>query len=110
MNMAICPLTGQTIELIQSLTSTSFSYETLKTGKVHFTDVAFPAASQLSLEEKYILTGICRNKTIKGEPAIMITMAFLAQLTNQEIPYSFEERARHLLQYLYDNGGKEYKS
>lgn len=107
---SVCPLTGQTIELHQSLTSISFFYETAKTGKVHFTDVAFPAASQLSVEEKYILTGICRNNTVKGEPTLIITTALLGQLNDQEIPYGFEERARHFLQYLYDNGGKEYKS
>lgn len=110
MNKSICPLTGQVIVLNQSLDSISYFYETPKTGKVKFTDVAFPAASELTPEEKWILTGICRNQTIKGEPPIMITAAFLKQLLNQEIPYAFEERARHLLKYLYDNGGKEYKS
>ena len=31
-------------------------------------------------------------------------------MKNQPIPYSFEEKAKHLLQYLYENGGQEYKS
>lgn len=110
MSKATCPLTGQTIDLYQSFDSISYFYETHKTGKVQFTDVAFSAASKLSAEEKCILTGICRNRTIKGEVPIIITAAFLTQLMNQEIPYSFEERARHLLQYLYENGGKEYMS
>jgi hypothetical protein len=110
MSKVTCPLTGQIVELHQSLTSISFFYETAKTGKVHFTDIAFPAASGLNPEEKCILTGICRNRTIKGEPPLMITAALLTQLMNQEIPYGFDERARHLLKYLYDNGGKEYKS
>ena len=110
MSKATCPLTGQIVELHQSVTSISFFYETAKTGKVHFTDVAFQAAFNLTPEEKCILTGICRNRTIKGEPALIITAALLTQLMNQEIPYCFEERGRHLLQYLYDNGGKEYES
>ena len=40
----------------------------------------------------------------------MITSALLKQLSNQEIPYSFEERAKHFIDYLYHNGGKEYKT
>jgi hypothetical protein len=104
-----CPLTGQTIDLKFNLSPAYYYYQTPKTGKVKFTDVAYPAASELGLEEKEILAGICRNRTIKGEEPIMITYAFLEQLKNQEIPYGFEERARYLLQYFYDHGGKEYE-
>lgn len=93
----------------QSATSLSYFYETTKTGKIHLSDIAITEASTLTPEEKFILAGICRNRTIKGEPVQMITSAFLHQLNNQEIPYSFEERGRHLLNYLYSNGGKEYK-
>lgn len=110
MNKSICPLTGQSIDLGMSPNPIFYFYSTPKTGNVQFSDLAFPAASELSQENKEILTGICRNKTINGEKPFMITIAFLGQLQNQPIPYGFEERGRHLLQYLYDNGGKEYKS
>src|SRR4051812_25875800 len=109
--MEVCPLTGQRINLQQPKPSVmEFFYETPMTGKVRISDVALMAASSLSLQEKQILTGMCRNRTIKNEEPIRITSAFMKQLNDQNIPYSFEERARHLLQYLYDNGGKEYKS
>lgn len=74
-----------------------------------FTDVALSEAGQLTNEEKQILIGICKNRSLNGEHPITITSAFLKQLNNQEIPYAFEERAKHLLQYLYDNGGKQYQ-
>jgi hypothetical protein len=56
-----------------------------------------------------LINGICRNRTLKGETPAPINSAFLRQLYDQPIPYSFEERARHFLQYLYDNGGKTYQ-
>jgi hypothetical protein len=87
-----------------------FYYETSMTGKVRITDVALASVGSLSAEEKQILVGICRNKTMKGEDPITITYALFSQLKTQPIPYLFEDRARHLLQFLYDNGGKEYKS
>jgi hypothetical protein len=108
--MSICPLTGQNINLLQPNPSVmEFYYETLKTGKIRISDVALASAGSLSPEEKQILTGICRNQTIKEEEPFMIKYAFFQQLNSQDIPYSFEDRAKHLLQYLYNNGGKEYR-
>jgi hypothetical protein len=108
--MAVCPLTGQEINLQVSPNPMYYHYKTPKTGEVHFTDVAFPAASGLSEDEKCILTGICRNRTINGEQPLMIDMKMLSQLKDQHIPYGFEARARHLLQHLYNHGGKEYQT
>ena len=108
--MNVCPLTGQSINLLQPNPSVEeYFYETPKTGKVRITDIAFKSAPNLSIEEKQILSGMCRNATIKNDDNLRITSALLQQLNNQDIPYSFEERARHLLQYLYDNGGKVFK-
>lgn len=108
--MNLCPLTGQEINLHQPNPSVmAYSYETPMTGKVSISDIALMSASNLSPEQKQILAGICRNRTIKGEEPIMIKAALLNQLNDQDIPYSFEEKARHFLQFLYDNGGKEYK-
>jgi hypothetical protein len=108
--MDICPLTGKKIKLIQPNPSTmEFFYETPMTGKVTITDIALMSAASLSEEEKRILVGMCRNKTLRNEP-FRITYALFNELKNQPIPYSFEEKVNHLLQYLYDNGGTEYKS
>lgn len=109
--MSTCPLTGERINLYQPNPSVlEFSYETIKTGKVRITDIALMTASNLSIEEKQILCGMCRNATIKKGDSLRITSALLQQLNNQDIPYAFEERAMYFLQYLYDNGGKVYKS
>lgn len=108
--MDICPLTGQKIKLAQPDASVAiFFYETAMAGKISISDIALMSAGSLRDEEKRILVGICRNKTIKGEHFI-ITCAFLNQLKNQPIPYSFEEKTVHFLQYLYDHSGKEYQS
>lgn len=109
--METCPFTNQKINLrTPNPGQMLFYYETPMTGKIKITDVALGSADSLTTEEKQILVGICRNKTLKGEDPITITYAFFSQLKTQPIPYSFEGRARHLLQFLYDNGGKEYKS
>ena len=86
-----------------------FYYETQKTGKIKITDVALASAESLTEEEKQILVGICRNRTIRGEEPLVITYAFYSQLKEQPIPYTFLDKANHFLQFLYDNGGKEYK-
>lgn len=76
--MSICPLTGQQINLVQPNPSGSeFFYETTKTGKVKITDIALMSAPNLSVEEKIILTGICRNHTIKNDDAFRVTLALL---------------------------------
>lgn len=108
--MSKCPLTGQEINLLQPNPSVmEFYYETPMTGKVRISDIALASAESLSPEEKQILAGICRNQTIRGENPTMIKYSFFQHLKKQNIPYSFEERAIHLLKYLYDYGGKEYK-
>jgi hypothetical protein len=108
--MARCPLTGRPVPIHQVGDSLSFFYETPETGKVLFTEVALTEAENLTTEEKQILAGICRNRTIRNEEPIMITSAFLKTLKQQNIPFAFQERAIHFLKYLYDNGGKEFKS
>ena len=106
----ICPLTGKKIKLTQPNPSVAeFFYETQLTGKVTISDVAFMSAGSLSEEEKLILIGICRNKTLRKE-SFSISSSLFSQLKNQPIPYSFEEKSNYFLQYLYDHGGKEYQS
>jgi len=77
---------------------------------VCFTAISFSAADNLSSEEKCILAGIGRNRAIRKEKPETFTSTFLRTLMQQNIPYAFQERAIHFLKYLYDNGGREYKS
>jgi hypothetical protein len=108
--MTRCPLTGRIVNPLQLGDQMAFCYETPETGKICFTDVAFPEADNLPASEKQILAGISRNRTIRKEKPEPFTAAFLRTLMQQNIPYSFDAKARHFLKYLYDNGGKEYKS
>jgi hypothetical protein len=110
MSIETCPLTGFPINLRQDDPNRlSFSYETPRTKLVKFTDVAYMEARSLAEDEKLILAGIARNNAESNIPAFEFTAAFLKQLKSQPIPYSFEDRARHFLRYLYDRGGKQYK-
>ena len=78
--MDVCPLTGKKIKLIQPNPSVQeFFYETQMTGKVFISDIAFRSAGSLNEEEKRILVGICRNKTLRKEP-FGITYALFNQL------------------------------
>ena len=104
-----CPFTGEVINLTQPNPSVlEYSYETNKTGKVRISDVAFMTGSELTTEEKEIIIGICRNKNIQEDNSFVIMSPLFKNLLNQNIPYSFEEKSKHLLQYLYDHGGKFY--
>jgi hypothetical protein len=108
--MPQCPLTGRQVPMTQLADAKAFCYDTPETGRVCFTDVALTEAYNLTVEEKHILAGICRNRSIKKEKPEPITAAFMKTLKQQDIPYSFESRALHFLKYLYDNGGKEYNT
>jgi hypothetical protein len=108
-NMETCPITGLSVTVQMDQHGTTFFYETPNTGRIAFTDMAFRQASQLTSLQKMILQGICRNRQLLGQEPQVFNAAFLNQLENQPVPYAFEEKARHFLQYLYDNGGKTYK-
>lgn len=104
-----CPFTGEPINLIQPNPSVmEYSYETNKTGRVRISDVALMSTSDLSKEDKEIIVGICRNKNIEEDSSFVIMSSLFKNLFNQNIPYSFEEKSKHFLQYLYNNRGKFY--
>jgi hypothetical protein len=105
-----CPLTGRIVNAAQIGDQRAFCYQTPETGMICFTDVAFTEADNLSPSEKQILAGISRNRTIRNEKPETFTSAFFRTLMQQNIPYSFEAKARHFLSYLYESGGKEYNS
>ncbi|OQP62779.1 hypothetical protein A3860_26045 [Niastella vici] len=110
--MDFCPITGVPITLF-NLTEGGirYVYKTEVLGLVEWTDVAYmEAPSVLSLEDTYILAGVCRNNRLNDVQPTRINSAFLRTLKNLDIPYDFESRAKLLLQHLYNSGGKEYKS
>lgn len=109
-NIMECPITCRQVPAGQLGDQMIFCYETKETGKICFTDVALNAAYNLPTDEKWLLAGITRNRSIENKPPETITAAMVNNLMAQNIPYSFEAKARHFLKYLYDHGGKEYHS
>jgi len=108
--MVTCPLTGQTVQFAMDDPSKMiYHYETPKTGKVVCTDVALTAIEALSDEEKNLLTGICRNRTINNEKPIIISANTLTNLAALNPVMGFEPRARHLISIIYGRGGNEYQ-
>ncbi|REC61780.1 hypothetical protein DRF65_13660 [Chryseobacterium pennae] len=58
--------------------------------------------------ENYLIAGICKERTLKGEDPILITSDFIRggyKLLNP--PTEFEEKCNHFLKYMYLDGGKE---
>lgn len=110
--MDFCPITAVPITLYSPPEGgRRYVYKTEVLGVVEWTDVAYmEAPAVLSLEDKYILAGVCRNNWLNDLQPTQINSAFLRTLKNLDIPYDFESRAKLLLQHLYNSGGKEYKS
>ena len=106
-NDTVCPLTGAATTIYFVGSPCSHRYETSATGTVWLSDQARMAVDLLTPEQKYILAGVCRNRSIRNQDTEMIMLKDLQHLDALDIPYGFEERAWHLLHYLYDNGGKK---
>jgi hypothetical protein len=100
MHTGICPLTGLSVTIHQRGDEMVFYYETSRTGPITFTDLALMQTGQLIPGQKHILAGICRNRHLQKKEPLMIRLALLNQLNDQDIPYGFEDRARHFLQFL----------
>jgi hypothetical protein len=86
-------------------------YDGSPAGKVR---IAFPTLIELMNKRDYnhpILAGICRNLFEKEEEPPLITTDFITNgIKNFSIPKSFKEKALHLLKYIYDKGGNDYKT
>jgi len=108
-NIKTCPFTGQDVEMYQpNARVMEYLYETETTGKILISDVALSGANNLGNGEKQIIRGLARNSAIRKEAPYTISYKLYSQLNNQDIPYGFDARVKHLLKYLYDHGGKEY--
>ncbi|MBK7110277.1 MAG: hypothetical protein IPH61_14445 [Bacteroidetes bacterium] len=57
----------------------------------------------------HVLAGICRNTNPNDEPPIINDDFIRNGINDYIIPKEFEEKALHLLKYIYDNGGKAFK-
>lgn len=56
-----------------------------------------------------ILAGICRNRFEEGDEPIFITADFLQSVDTYPHPKKINEKGLHLLKYMYNRGGSEYK-
>lgn len=105
-----CVLTGYKLNkpvIIDGLTAT---YEFEPVGKVI---VALPTFNALLTNRQVnnpILAGICRNAHVKGEAPPLINTQFMQEgFKAFSHPKTAKEKARHLLKYIYEHGGKDFK-
>jgi hypothetical protein len=87
-----------------------FYYESPILGTVKWTDVTWASRESLTEDNKQIIKGIIRNRKDSGDQPIEIDSKLISQLDNLDIPYEFDAKAQHFLKYLFDHGGKTYKS
>ncbi|WP_346986008.1 hypothetical protein [Chryseobacterium sp. POE27] len=94
---------------MKPIAGTTLEYETEYVGKVKIT---LPAYTEL-LEgdfERYIIAGICKDKTLKNEDPVLIDSNFIREgYKKLNPPLQFEEKCIHFLKYLYQFGGKDNK-
>jgi len=87
-----------------------FAYDFEPVGKVK---IALPTLLVLMEKKQYknpILAGMCRNAFENGQEPPMITTDFIQNgIKNMTYPKSFKEKGRHLLKYMYDRGGNDFK-
>lgn len=109
-----CILTGFQFEKPISIEPTLgpfISYDFVAVGKVN---IALPTLIDLMNKREYkhpILAGICRNAfENKQEPPMITTEFILNDIKNIKYPKSFKEKYRHLLKYMYDRGGNDFKT
>ena len=117
MEIKQCLLTGYNITQAETVTDNGkiyIRYDQTAVGMVKMTIptvMAFLADYNYQRSKRPILAGICRNAfESKQEPPIIDEEFIVEGLKNTPYPKEFKEKARHLLKFIYENGGKEYKS
>ena len=106
-----CLITGEPVDVYNPPDGgRRYEYVSKNLGHIEWTELAFRAGQYLTEEEKYIIAGVCRNNKEKGIQPTQIAIADLQNCKSLNIPYSFEERCRWFLQYLYDKTGKDFRS
>lgn len=115
MNLEICPITGirinrQDFQSNQPIEN-SYTYRAPTVGEVTLSVPAWFILEQNAFPQKPIIAGFCRNTFDRKGKGPKITTDFINEgYKSIEVPSSFEEKWRHLLEYLYEAGGKESKT
>ncbi|WP_317126147.1 hypothetical protein [Chryseobacterium indologenes] len=104
-----CALTGYDLQEGELYPATGPFVE-YKTGVVGHVKITLPAYEELlhGDYENYVIAGICKERSLKGEEPVLITSDFIrAGYKLLKPPIEFEEKCSHFLKYLYLNGGRE---
>jgi hypothetical protein len=111
MTVEKCALIGYNLKEneLKPINSTTIEYETEYVGKVKITLLAYEYLLNNKCDpERYIIAGICKNRTLNNEEPILIDSEFInVNYKNENPPSSFDQKCNHLLNYIYENGGKE---
>lgn len=111
MNYEKCAIIGYPLKVgeLKSITGTIIEYETEYVGKVRITMSAYIELLKDSFE-RYIIAGICKDRTSRNEDTILIDSDFIREGYKKfNPPIEFDEKCQHFLKYLYEFGGKENK-
>lgn len=88
----------------------TYTYEFLPVGKVK---ISLPVYMSFQNKRDFrhpILAGICRQAFELGNEPPLIDSNFLeSEIKNIKYPKSFVEKCNHLLKYIYNNGGNDFK-
>lgn len=108
-----CLLTGTQLSenevKIHPQISSLFIYETPQIGKVKLAYSTYLEFNNNRSFKHPELAGVCRNAFEKKEEPPIIDSDFITQgITKLSVPKTFKEKVRHLLNFLYKNGGNDY--
>jgi len=104
-----CAITGYELKEgeLKPISGTTIEYETEYVGKVKITMPAFQELLTGSYE-RYSITGICKDRTLKNEEPVLIDSNFIREgYKKLNPPTDFDEKCSHFLRYLYKHGGRE---
>lgn len=106
-----CVLTGYALtpENLKPLIGTFVEYETELVGRVKITFAAYGELLNGNYE-RFLIAGICKDRTLKKEEPILIDSSFIREgYKKLNPPTAFEEKCSHFLKFLYQDGGRENK-
>jgi hypothetical protein len=106
-----CALTGYEFREgeLKPIVGTTLEYETKFVGKVKITIVAYDELLKGEFE-RFLLAGICKNRTLQNEEPILIDSNFIREGYKKYLSLkNFDDKCTHFLKYLYENGGSDNK-
>lgn len=113
MNIDRCAFTGYGLKYgdLKAVDGQTIVYETPQVGLVKITLIAYQQLLSGNYQQRYLIAGLCKHRTIRGEDALLIDTEFITSgYKKLNPPTEFEEKCKAFLRYLYQNGGKENKS